>query len=100
MKKSRRSFLAAVASGGAGMSLAGLDPAAAAAPKPPTSQSEALASAMRARFDPALSDDDVRAIAQAIDANDVAARALNPKKKGLKNVDAPVVRFSVPESAG
>jgi ABC-type transport system substrate-binding protein len=96
MKKSRRSFLAAVASGGAGMSLAALDPVAAATPKPPTSQSVALATAMQARFDPALTADDVRTIAQAIDANNVAAQALNPKKKRLKNGDAPVVRFIVP----
>jgi hypothetical protein len=72
-----------------------LDPVAAATPKPPSSQSAALATAMRARFDPALSAADVQAIAQAIDANDAAALALNPKKKRLKNGDAPIVRFSV-----
>src|ERR1700722_12192444 len=94
--KSRRSFLAAVASGGAGISLAALDPAAAATPKPPTSQSEALATALRARFDPALTAADVRTIAQAIDANNDAAQLLNPKKKRLKNGDAPIVRFTVP----
>ena len=98
--KSRRSFLAAVASGGAGMSLAALDPAAAAPPKPPTSQSAALATTMRARFDTALTEADVRTIAQAIDANNVAAQALNPKKKRLKNGDAPIVRFSVSGGEG
>jgi stage V sporulation protein SpoVS len=100
MSKSRRSFLAAVASGSAGMSLAALDPVAAATPKPPTSQAVALATAMRARFDADLTAADVRAIAQAIDANDVAAQTLNPKKKRLKNGDAPIVRFTVPGGEG
>jgi hypothetical protein len=100
MKKSRRSFLAAVASGGAGMSLAALDPVAAATPRPPSSQSEALAAGMRSGFDPTLSDADVQTIAQAIDANNVAARVLNPKKKRLKNGDAPIVRFTVPGGEG
>lgn len=97
--KSRRSFLAAVASGSAGMSLAALDPVAAATPKPPTSQAVALATAMQ-RFDPNLTPADVQTIAQAIDANNVAAQVLNPKKKRLKNGDAPVVRFTVPGGEG
>jgi hypothetical protein len=98
--KSRRSFLAAVASGGAGMSLGALDPAAAATPKPPSSQSEALAHAMRARFDPRLSDADLQTIAKAIDANNEAALTLNPKKKRLKNGDAPALRFAVADGDG
>ena len=103
--KNRRSFLAAVASGGVGLSLARLDPAAAqsASPaptpspkeKPATAGAMAIAATMRARFDSKLTDDDVRTIAKAIDANDDAAQALNPKKKRLKNGDAPVVRFAV-----
>ncbi len=95
---SRRSFLTTVASGSVSLSLSAADPVAAATPKPPTSQSAALATAMRARFDPALSAADVRSIAQAIDANDVAAQALNPKKKRLANALAPIVRFSVSDS--
>jgi hypothetical protein len=98
--KSRRSFLAAVASGGAGMSLAALDPVAAATPKPPSSESAALAATLRTRFDPALSEADVRTIAQAIDANNVAAQVLNPKKKRLKNGDAPIVRFTATGGEG
>lgn len=89
------------------MSLAALDPAAAVSPspaatktpQPPSAQAAALAAGMR-RFDPALSDADVRTIAQAIDANDAAARVLNPKKKRLKNGDAPVVRFIVAGGEG
>ena len=49
---------------------------------------------MRMRFDPALSDADVQTIAKAIDANGDAAKTLNPKKKRLKNGDAPAVRFA------
>jgi hypothetical protein len=55
---------------------------------------------MQARFAPDLTAADVQAIAQAIDANDVGAQALNPKKKRLKNGDAPVVRFTVPGGEG
>jgi hypothetical protein len=54
----------------------------------------ATASSMR-RFDALLSDDDVQTIAKAIDANNDAAKALHPKKKRLKNGDAPIVRFAV-----
>ena len=106
MKKSRRACLGAVASGGAGIALAAADPAAAASPSPaatktpppPSPQAAALAAGMR-RFDPGLSDADVRTIAQAIDANDAAARVLNPKKKRLANGVAPVGRFIVPDGA-
>ncbi len=48
------------------------------------------------RFDSALTDDDVQTIAKAIDANNEAARTLNPKNERLKNDDAPIVRFTVP----
>ena len=37
------------------------------------------------RFDPALTADEVQTIAKAIDANNDAARVLNPKKKRLAN---------------
>jgi TRAP-type uncharacterized transport system substrate-binding protein len=102
--KNRRSFLATVASGGVGLALANVEPAVAqsapspapsATNKPVSFEAAALAASMRVRFDPALSDDDVQAIAKAIDANNDAAKALNPKKKQLKNGDAPVVRFAV-----
>jgi hypothetical protein len=46
-------------------------------------------------FDAALSDDEVQTIAKAIDANNDAARTLNPKNKRLENGDAPIVRFAV-----
>jgi hypothetical protein len=102
--KSRRSFLASVASGGAALALAKADPAAAqsASPSPAPSASGKPASAaaiayaltMR-RFDSSLSDDDVQTIAKAIDANNDGAKALNPKNKRLKNGDAPIVRFAV-----
>jgi hypothetical protein len=104
--KNRRSFLATVATGGVGLSLAALDPAPAQstaapsptpspAPKPASFGSAALAATMRVRFDPALTDDELRTIAKAIDANNDTAKALNPKKKRLKNGDAPIVRFAV-----
>jgi hypothetical protein len=104
--KNRRSFLATVASGGVGLALATSEPAVAqttpspspspsGSAKAPTAEAVALATAMRARFDPALTDDDVQAIAKAIDVNNDAANALNPKKKRLKNGDAPIVRFTV-----
>jgi len=59
-----------------------------------TAASAAIAATMR-RFDPALSDGDMQAIAKGIDANNDAAKALHPQKKRLKNGDAPVVRFAV-----
>jgi hypothetical protein len=102
--KNRRSFLATVASGGVGIALAKVDPAVAQpspspAPsvsgKPPSYEGAALAVSMRVRFDPELSDADVQTIAKVIDANNDAAKTLNPKKKRLKNGDAPVVRFAV-----
>jgi hypothetical protein len=104
--KNRRSFLATVASGGVGFSLAAMDPAAAqstpaASPVPtPTGKlasfgSAAMAATMRVRFDSALTDDDLQTIAKAIDVNNDAAKLLNPKKKRLKNGDAPIVRFTV-----
>jgi hypothetical protein len=104
--KNRRSFLATVASGGVGLSLATPDPAPAqskAAPSPapspagklPSIGSAAMAATMRVRFDPALTADDLKTIAKAIDTNNVAAKRLNPTKKRLKNSDAPIVRFAV-----
>jgi hypothetical protein len=50
---------------------------------------------MRVRFDPALTADDLKTNAKAIDTNNVAAKRLNPTKKRLKNSDAPIVRFAV-----
>jgi hypothetical protein len=100
--KNRRSFLATVASGGVGLSLAAMDPAAAQStpvpspsPKLASFGSAAIAATMRVRFDSGLSDDDVQTIAKAIDVNSDAAKLLNPKKKRLKNGDAPIVRFTV-----
>lgn len=114
--KNRRSFLAAVAAGGAGLALA--DPAVAqvtpaqvtpaplktaatsaspaATPTPNLARfgSAAFAATMR-EIDPALTQAQVDAIAKAIDANRDAAKALNPKKKRLKNSDEPVVHFAV-----
>jgi hypothetical protein len=100
--KNRRSFIATVASGSVGLALAKREPAVAqvtpspsASAKPPSADALALATAMRARFDPSLSDDEVQTIAKAIDVNNDGAKALNPKKKRLKNGDAPIVRFAV-----
>jgi phage tail sheath gpL-like len=104
--KNRRSFIATVASGSVGLALATSDPAAAQsapAPVPVASSSDkpasfgsaALAATMRARFDSALTDADLQTIAKAIDANNDTAKLLNPKKKRLKNGDAPIVRFTV-----
>jgi hypothetical protein len=100
--KNRRSFLTTVASGSVGLSLAAMDPAAAQStpapspsPKSASFGSAAIAATMRVRFDSGLTDDDLQTIAKAIDANNDAAKLLNPKKKRLKNSDAPVVRFAV-----
>jgi hypothetical protein len=104
--KNRRSFLATVASGSVGLALATSDPAAAqstpapvpvpsASGKPASFGSAAMAATMRTRFDSALTDDDLQTIAKAIDVNNDAAKLLNPRKKRLKNGDAPIVRFTV-----
>jgi hypothetical protein len=50
------------------------------------------------RFDSGLTDDEVQTIAKAIDANNDAARSLNPKKRRLPNGAAPAVHFKVPEA--
>ena len=102
--KNRRTFLATVASGSVGLSLATLDPAAAQpSPAPPVPSpsdrpasfgAAALAATMRARFDPALTDADVQTIAKAIDANAAAAKVLNPKKKPLENGAEPALHFA------
>lgn len=100
--KNRRSFLAAVASGGAALSLAkpsvaaGPSPSAspAASAKPPSAPATAFALSMR-RFDATLSDAELQTIAKAIDVNNAAAQVLNPKKKRLPNALAPAVRFAV-----
>ncbi len=101
--KSRRSFLTAVASGGVGLALAKADPAVAqSSPSPAASPSDKPVSAVSAavalsmrQFDATLSDAELQTIAKAIDANNDTAKALNPKKKRLKNGDAPVVVFTV-----
>ena len=107
--KTRRSFLGTVASGGVGLALVKVDPAAGqSSPSPaPTATrkaasfgSAAIAATMRTRFDAALTDDEVQTIAKAIDTNNDAAKLLNPKKRRLKNGDAPVVRFTVPGGEG
>jgi hypothetical protein len=105
--ENRRSFLASVASGGIGLSLATgasavaqastPSPAPTASGKPASAAAITIAAGMR-RFDPALTADDVQTIAKAIDANNDAARALNPKKKRLANGAAPAVHFRVPEA--
>jgi hypothetical protein len=109
--------LAGVASGGIGIALAASEPAPAqttpapaqttqspahATPspgpsgsgKPPGAIAVAAALSMK-RFDSTLSDAELQTIAKAIDGNNDAALTLNPKKKRLKNGDAPIVRFEV-----
>lgn len=76
-----------------------LDPGEAAVPKRGTSDALGSAETMRAQFDPGLSDAQLQTIAKAIDANNDAAKALNPKKKPLRNGDAPAVRFAVPDAS-
>ena len=113
--KNRRSFLSAVAAGGAGLAFAKAAPAAAqaattvtpapltpAVPTPAPSATAKLASFGSAAFaatmreiDPALTQAQLDAIAKAIDGNRDAAKTLNPKKKRLKNSDEPVVHFAV-----
>jgi hypothetical protein len=106
--KKRRSFLAAVASGAVGLSLAALEPVSAqsspspapsGSAKPPSAAALAAAQAMRG-FDPALTDVEIAAIATGIDANREAAAVLDPKKRRLTNADEPVLHFAasfVPE---
>lgn len=100
--KSRRSFLAAVASGGVALSLANPEPALAqsspspapaSSAKPPSAAALAAATGMRA-FDSGLSDAEVAAIAAGIDANRSGGQ-LNPKKKRLRNDVGPGVHFAV-----
>jgi hypothetical protein len=100
--KKRRSFLAAVASGAVGLSLAALEPAGAqpspspvptGSAKPPSAAALAAAAAMRS-FDPALTDVEIAAIATGIDATRETAAVLNPKKKRLTNADEPVLHFA------
>jgi hypothetical protein len=113
--KSRRTFLTAVAAGSAGLALSARDaasaqmtpapltpattpvpsPAATATGKLPSFGAAAIAATMR-EIDPALTQEQIDAIAKAIDANRDAAKALNPKKKRLKNSDEPILRFAVP----
>jgi hypothetical protein len=103
--KSRRSFLAAAATGGVALALADTavaqvtpaplaSPAATASAKVPSFGAAAIAATMR-EIDPALTQDQVDTIARGIDANRAAARTLNPKKKRLKNADGPAVTFAI-----
>jgi hypothetical protein len=105
----RRAFLTAVASGSVALSLATPEsavaqvtpapltpssPAATASAKLPSFGAAATAATMR-EIDPSLTQDQIDAIARGIDANRDAAKALNPKKKRLKNADAPAVTFAI-----
>jgi len=103
--KNRRSFLAGVASGGIGLAVVSEQAVAQTTPSPAPSGSAKPASAVAAatalsmkRFDSALTDEDVQTIAKAIDANNDAARVLDPKKKRLPNGAAPAVHFKVSEA--
>ena len=104
--KTRRTFLTAVASGGVALSLAAPESAIAqVTPAPltpaplatatslPSFGAAAFAAKMRAEIDPALTQDQLDVIARAIDANSLAARTLNPKKKRLANSAGPAVHF-------
>jgi hypothetical protein len=74
-------------------------PKPSASPKPASAVAAAIAASMR-RFDAALSDKDVDAIAHAIDDNRRGAARLNPRKStALKNGDEPVTRFAVARPA-
>lgn len=102
--KNRRSFLAAVVSGGVGFALLAGEAKAQEAPPSaspsgsiakPSPAALAAATAFRA-FDPKLSDEEIVTIAKGIDDNRMGA-ALNPKKKRLRNSDEPVTRFAAAE---
>lgn len=122
--KNRRSFLAAVVSGGAGLALLSKGasaqtaqpalpsavpsetptPASAGSPQPtaqpssgkaPSPMALAIAATYTA-FDPQLTEDQLRAIAVQIDESRSAGGRLDPKKKRLRNGDEPVTSFHVP----
>lgn len=104
--KNRRSFLASVVTGSAGLALLGVDGGSSPPPSGAPSASPAhvhvasaaalaAAAAMRA-FDPKLTDDEIAVIAKGIDDNRTGS-ALNPKKKRLQNGDEPVTRFAAAE---
>ena len=113
--KNRRSFLAAVASGGVGLALMSKGAAAqteAPAPatppaksphparqpstgKPPSAVAVALAATFRS-FDTGLTDDQLDKIAKSIDDNRAAGVQLNPKRARLRNANEPVTHFTVP----
>ena len=104
--KSRKSFLAALASAGAVSLLAGnqnaegassaaptpvpvITPTAAVAEKKPSALARAFAEKMR-EFDPRLSDAQVAQIARDTDYNIGVGKNLNPTKHPLQNSDAPL----------
>jgi hypothetical protein len=113
--KNRRSFLAAVASGGVGLALmskgagAQTETPAPAAPsaksphparqpatgKPPSAVAVAMAATFRS-FDPHLTDSQLATIAKSIDDNRAAGARLNPKRARLRNGNEPVTHFTVP----
>ena len=49
------------------------------------------------RFDPKLDDAEVSRIAAAIDEQNAGGAALRSKRRPLRNSDAPVTRFELPE---
>jgi hypothetical protein len=85
--------LAALESAGAQTTASSPSPAATGSAKPPSASALATAQDMR-RFDPALTDADIVAIAAGIDANRDAAGVLDPKKKRLANADEPALHFA------
>ena len=70
-------------------------PSATADVKQPTAAALAIALTMR-RFDPKLTDAQIDTIALGIDAHNGAGASLAPKKRRLRNSDAPVTTFTVP----
>ena len=67
-----------------------------AAPEAASDIAVALAAAMRA-FDARLSDADLEQIARGIDAQRKLGAQLSPKKKRLRNVDAPITIVPPPD---
>ncbi|GAC1658598.1 MAG: hypothetical protein NVS9B12_11130 [Vulcanimicrobiaceae bacterium] len=95
---SRRLFLGAALAGGAGLLLskeAGAQSTATPTPAPTPSAAPlsaiALATALdMRRYDPKLTDADIKNIATQIDANAKASKRLNPHGSRLSNSDEPV----------
>lgn len=94
MASTRKAFLAAASAAGAGFALG--EPAQAKPAKPASALAHDFAERMK-RFDPHLSDAQVKSIALQIDQLEGLGTQLRPKGRGLSNGDAPSPQFRVDE---